>query len=508
MTAAGARACSRPSMRRQNHTLTLTAKNGADLFTFQGGVQYIPYQAYPDQYMDMVSNRAYFFNTSYLAHFDWGSLDAGAFYMRTRHEMGFLTDKLPGDMPMNTDGQDFGYSVKAEIPVSPRDMVRVGNGFVGQTLDDWWPPVAGSTMMGPLTYWNINNGVRDRFGTFAEWERKWTPQWTSLFGVRNDVVWMNTGPVQPYTWDDPIMMGMGGMGMGMSNPDAEAAAAFNAQSHARTDINFDLTALARYQPDATESFEAGYARKTRSPNLYERYAWGTGQMSSDMIGWFGDLNGYVGNLDLKPEVAHTLATTAAWRGGLPNAWEIKVTPYYAYVEDFIDVNHLQTFSNGTVQLQFANHDAQLYGVNVSGKTALWADPDYGQFALTGLIGWVRGERLDGVNLYHMMPLNGQFALTHTLGQWSSAVELQLVEDKFLVDSMRNEPTTPGYALVNLRTRYEWENWRVDLALTNLFDQLYYLPLGGSYYADLVTSDQIRPVPGYGRSFNAALTVKF
>ena len=122
-------------------------------------------------------------------------------------------------------------------------------------------------MMGPLTYWNINNGVRDRFGTFAEWERKWTPQWTSLFGVRNDVVWMNTGPVQPYTWDDPIMMGMGGMGMGMSNPDAEAAAAFNAQSHARTDINFDLTALARYQPDATESFEAGYARKTRSPNL-------------------------------------------------------------------------------------------------------------------------------------------------------------------------------------------------------------------------------------------------
>lgn len=496
-----------------NHTLTLTAKNGADLFTFQGGVQYIPYQAYPNQYMDMVSNRAYFFNTSYLAHFDWGTLDARAFYQHVRHEMGFLADKLPGEMPMNTDGQDFGYSVKAEIPVSPRDLVRVGNGFWGQTLDDWWPPVPGSMMMGPLTYWNINNGVRDRVGTFAEWERKLTPQWTSLFGIRNDVVWMNTGPVQPYNWDDPIMMGMGGMGgMGgmdtMPNPDAPAAAIFNARNHARTDVNFGLTALARYEPDAYEAFEAGYARKARSPNLYERYAWGRGQMSSDMVGWFGDLNGYVGNLDLRPEVAHTASATAAWRGGLPNAWEVKVTPYYTYVEDFIDVNRLQTYANGTAQLQFANHDAQLYGVNVSGKAALWADPDYGQFALTGLIGWVRGERLDGGNLYHMMPLNGQFAFTHALGGWSSAVELQLVEDKFLVDLRRNEPTTPGYALVNLRTRYEWENWRVDLAVTNLFDQLYYLPLGGTYYADLVASDELRPVPGYGRSFNAALTVKF
>lgn len=498
-----------------NQTLTLNVTNGRDLFTLQGGVQVIPYQAYVNQYMDMVGNTAYFLNARSLTHYDWGTLDIRGFYQHTHHEMGFLQDKQPGDMPMKTDGQDFGYSVKAELPVSPRDRVLVGNEFHGQTLDDWWPPVTGSMMMGPLTYWNINGGMRDRVGTFAEWEHKWSPEWGTLFGIRNDVVWMNTGPVQPYNWDNPIMMGgmaMGGMGMGMpmamANPDADAAKLFNARNRARTDVNFDLTALTRYDPDPGESFELGYARKTRSPSLYERYAWGVGQMASDMNGWFGDLNGYTGNLDLKPEVAHTVSGTATWRTGPQNEWQVKVTPYYAYVENFIDVDRLTTWPNGTALLQFANHDAQLYGVNVSGQAPLWTDADYGRFGVTGLLGWVRGERLDGGDLYHMMPLNGQIALTHTLGKWSSAVELQLVDDKDLVDERRNEPTTPAYALVNLRTQYEWENFRLNLSVENLFDKLYYLPLGGAYYAALNTTGDIAPVPGVGRSFNAALSVRF
>ena len=31
-----------------------------------------------------------------------------------------------------------------------------------------------------------------------------------------------------------------------------------------------------------------------------------------MIGWFGDGNGYVGNLNLKPETAHTISVTGQW----------------------------------------------------------------------------------------------------------------------------------------------------------------------------------------------------
>ena len=49
------------------------------------------------------------------------------------------------------------------------------------------------------TFWNINSGQRYDLGTFAEWEKKWDPQWTTLLGVRNDAVWMNTGNVQGYS---------------------------------------------------------------------------------------------------------------------------------------------------------------------------------------------------------------------------------------------------------------------------------------------------------------------
>jgi len=51
------------------------------------------------------------------------------------------------------------------------------------------------------------------------------------------------------------------------------AVAFNARDRYRLDNNFDATALARYEPGSNTTFEFGYARKTRSPSIYERYLW-------------------------------------------------------------------------------------------------------------------------------------------------------------------------------------------------------------------------------------------
>jgi iron complex outermembrane recepter protein len=129
-----------------------------------------------------------------------------------------------------------------------------------------------------------------------------------------------------------------------------------------------------------------------------------------------------------------------------------------------------------------------------------------------VVGYVNGENLDtGDNLYHMMPFNTRVTLQHRLGAWSSAIELVAVNRKSEVNELRVEPTTPGYALVNLRTSYEWQNMRFDLGVDNVFDQLYYPPLGGVDYADYTAemlSGRIGPVPGMGRSFNAGVTVKF
>lgn len=493
----------------ENHSATFAYQNDGHLFTLKGGYQNIPYQGFVNQRMDMTANRAYSVDAGYKGAFEWGKLEAKAYWHHTAHEMGFLYDKQPANMPMNTTGTDYGYSIKADIPLDAANLLRVGNEFHGYHLNDWWPPILGSSMMGPGTYWNINNGQRDRVGTFAEWEAKWTPQWTTLLGVRNDVVWMDTGDARAYDLRDPIPMGM----MSMSNPNATFANIFNARGHARTDVNFDMTALVRYKADEMSSYELGYSRKTRSPNLYERYAFGVSGMASSMNGWFGDSNGYVGNLDLKPEVAHTVSFTAAWRDPVNNDWEAKATPYFSYVENYIDADRIGGFtdSNGNwfPILQFRNHKAQLYGFDVSGRTKLFETPDVGRFTLSGVIGYVYGENLDrGDGLYHIMPLNARFALEHKLGGWTNAVELQLVDSKTHVSTARNELKTPSYALVNLRSSYEWDIFRIDLGITNVADVRYYSPLGGFDYADYKKTSVFGAVAGPGRSFYAGLTVKF
>jgi iron complex outermembrane receptor protein len=503
----------------ENHSATIAYQNDGHLFTLRGGYQNIPYQAFPNQRMDMTGNRSYSVEAGYKGAFEWGSVDANAFWRHTAHKMGFLFDKLPANMPMNTSGTDYGYSIKAEIPLSASDVLRLGNEFHGAHLNDWWPPIPGSMMMGPFTYWNIRDGQRDRVGSYAEWEARWSPQWSSLIGVRNDTVWTNAGNVQAYDPRNPIPMGMGGgmgggMMMGMANPDATAAALFNSRDRSRTDVNFDLTALLRYAPDQDSAFELGYSRKTRSPNLYERYAWGVGSMAAAMIGWFGDANGYIGNPDLKPEVAHTVSFTGVLRN---EDGEVKVTPFFSYVENFIDADPLSAFrgTNGAGYawlfpiLQFRNHKAQLVGVDASGRLNLWDSPDFGRFAATAVLSYVHGTNLDrNDGLYHIMPLNGKVALEHRLGGWSNVVEVQLVDAKSNYSAARLEWRTPGYALLNLRSSYEWEMFRFDVGIENVTDKLYYSPLGGFAYADFKAGAAPGPVPGRGRSYYAGVTLKF
>ena len=69
-----------------------------------------------------------------------------------------------------------------------------------------------------------------------------------------------------------------------------------------------------------------------------------------------------------------------------------------------------------------------------------------------------------------------------------------------METLRWEPTTPAYALVNLRTSYTWENWRLDFSVENLFDRSYYLPLGGTDYVSSWYAPMVTPIPvaGMGR----------
>jgi len=483
----------------RNHQLTLGVRNGADTLVIKAGKQSIPYQGFVNQYMDMVGNDTDYLNADFQGGYNWGKLDARIYWQDTKHEMGFFTSEKPGTMPMNTHGRDRGYDLHAELPLLQQNTLRIGNEYHSFRLDDQWPAVAGSTMMGPNTYLNINDGKRDRFSLFAEVESTLDAQWTTLVGVRNDRVKTDTGTVQSY-----------GCGM-MCSADTTAAAAFNALDRARSDSNIDLTATARYVPDSASSYEFGFSRKTRSPNLYERYSWGAGQMAMDMIGWFGDGNGYVGNPDLKPEVANTLSATAKLNDVANEAWAITATPYYTEVKNYIGANQIGTFANGTSKLQFANFDARIYGVDLSGRSALW-DNNTGAGIIEGVLGWTRGKRQDdGASLYHIMPLNVRISVEQAVHDWTNSVELQMVARKTHVDVSRNEPATAGYSLVNLHSVYEMKNVRIDLGVTNLFDRYYALPLGGVNIAEWKAGGNVGlpiAVADAGRSINVGASIKF
>ena len=488
-----------------NQAIVLAARGQGQQLTLRAGVQHIPYQGFPNQYMDMTDNHGQFANLAYQGTLGWGMLEARAYWQQTDHEMGFFSSERPGTMPMLTHGRNTGYALKASVPLAAGEL-RLGQELHAFRLDDYWPAVPGSMMMGPRTYLNINGGKRDRAVLFGELASRLDARWSTVVGLRAESVRMDTGPVQSY-----------GTGM-MNMADSAAAAAFNARSHKQRDTNLEAAAQASFVPDAASSYEFALARKVRSPNLYERYSWGRGTMAMTMTNWFGDGNGYVGNIDLKPETAYTAAFTADWHGGEEgqDGWFVRLNPYYSRVNDYIDVNllapfhpYMQMAASGNL-LQFANHDAKLYGLNLSWQLPLSASMRWGRLGASGTAAYTRGKRQDGGDLYRMMPLNGLFALEHRFGAWSNRLELKAVAAKNTVDARRLELGTGGYALVNLRSNVALgKQASVSLGVSNLFNRAYADPLGGVYLSRLATQGgALQPLPAEGRSFDLGLQLQF
>ncbi|MFZ1246107.1 MAG: TonB-dependent receptor [Azonexus sp.] len=498
----------------ENHQLAMAYRLDNHLLDLKLGYQHIPYQGFPNQHMDMTNNESKQVNFGYTGKFNWGKLEGRVYHEGTQHEMNFMEDKLywygparnVAGMPMNTEGKNTGLALKADIIGSDRDLFRIGSEYQHYRLSDWWAPVANSPMMSPNTFWNINNGQRDRFDLFGEWEAAWSAQWMSLIGVRSSTVMMDTGTVQGYNA-------------------SYNTSAFNGAERSRTDHNIDLSALARFTPNSRQTYEGGYSRKTRSPSLYERYTWSTNGMAMTMNNWVNDGNGYVGNLDLKPEVAHTLSVSADWHDADKALWNVKITPYYSLVNNYIDAKCLAAScpSNQYNYLTLVNQDAYLYGLDLSGFAELGSVRGVGSFTAKGIVAYVRGKNRDtGDNLYNIMPLNARLTLEHRLGNWTNTIEEQLVSAKDDVSRTRSEISTSGYSLLNLRSSYEWKNVRIDIGLDNALDKQYALPLGGAYIGQGLTmsigasstwSGTTRPpygyaVPGMGRSLFAGVTIKF
>lgn len=486
-----------------DHVFLLAARHGSDLFTLQAGFHHTPYEGFVGAQMDMIRNLAESANLHWRHTMAKGQIEARGFWQAESHNMNIGHDKsqmmMSMYMPMNTHGVDVGYSLRYESEISSGQTLRVGNELHRFTLNDAWPPVAGTApYMGPNTFININNGHRTRLGSFAELASKWNSHWSTLMGLRNDTVWTSAGEVQGYS--------------SMYQTDADN---FNAANRAHTDPDFDATLLARYDAGSQATIEFGFARKQRAPNLYERYAWSYNWMASGMIGWFNDGNYYVGNTALKPEAGNSMMGTLILRHGGERPAELKVAPYFNYITDYIDVNQVATNNFGSMsnfaQLQFANHAARTYGGDLSATATLWSN-EYGKGSVHLLGGWVHGDQLDNhTPLYQMMPLNARLSLSEELRGFEASAELVAVDRKNNVDPNRFEQQTPGYALFNLSAGYHRGFLSFSAAGENLVNRLYELPLGGVNFDDFMAGGwmgSIAPLTGRGRSGSVRLTARF
>jgi len=487
------------ALRLQGHTLQLEQSR-----------QTVDFEGFPNQRMDMTSNDNRLLNVHYAGQFTWGDLEARFTYQSTRHTMDMGPDRyLYGTgMPMDTRAKTRGALLKGSFALSERDTLRAGLEWQYYTLFDWWPPVGGS--MGPNAFWNVDFGERRKIDAFAEWEARWSERWVSQVGLRSDNVWTNAGPVQGYD-------------NGLAGTWGDDAAAFNAKGRVRSDHNWDLTALGRYTPSPTQSYEGGYARKSRSPNLYQRYPWATNAMAALMNNFVGDGNGYVGNVDLAPEVAQTVSLSGVWHDDGQGRWRLKATGHYTHVHDYIDARRCAlgqcnaasaSAPTGFLTLQYVNQAARLYGLDLSGRLLLVEASGFGSLTASSTLNYVRGDNLTtGDHLYGLMPPNLNVGLAHRLGVWTTSAEALVVGPKDRVSRVRNEVETPAYLLLNLHSSLEWKHLRLDVDVENLFDRFYANPLGGAYVGQgpSMTSNGIAwgvLVPGKGRSFNVALNLFF
>lgn len=503
------------AFRVQNHKLGAAWRTGMHLLEADFNWQNLPFQGFPNQRMDMTANRASVAGLRYRGQFSWGDLKARVWHQRIRHSMDMGEDRYSygTGMPMRTSASTDGATLQASLMRSERETIRLGLEALFYRLYDWWPPVSSSGAMGPNNFWNIDAGHRDRLGAFAEWERHWGDRWTTVLGLRHTHVTTSTAPVQGYsglpTWSDD-------------------AAAFNARHHKKNDGHWDLSAMASYEPAKGRRYEAGVARKTRSPSLYERYPWSTNTMAAGMNNFLGDGNGYLGNPDLKPEVAHTLSGSATWSDAVdPQHWSVTASAHYTRISDYVDAERCPatqcrsgntTATDEFVLLRYVNQDARILGVDVWGNWRFAQLREHGSLSMTGKLAWLHGRNQDtGSGLYNTMPANLRLGLENQRalgnGQLTTTLEWEGMQAKKRLSSVRNEIRTHGYALLNLRARYEVGALGVDLGVDNLLNRGYSLPLGGAYVGQassmmLNTVPWGTAVPGHGRSIYLGFNYKF
>lgn len=463
------------------HDLTLAGKTGNGMLRLDLGRHESHNAGTPALPMDMIKDEANKAALSYNGQYAFGEVGAKIY----RHEITHLMDNyslrdLSSGMLAPATSNDTGYQVNATLPRGS-NTYRMGMEYLNNDFDSY----AQSSTLAPASLKDIiRNGKRSRMGVFGEWEANMGEQWQTLLGLRSDMVSSNADAITH-------------LGMAPPAPVTADAAAFNAGNRDITDRDYDVVAQARYRASDSRDYEIAVARKTRSPNLVERYIWSPTNASAGMA----DNRSYMGNLELKPEVSSQISIGANWHA---EGWNIKPGLFYNRVSDYIQ-GVAGLYAANPAVLKYSNINAELYGMDGS-----WQYRASDDLKLGGTVSYVRGMRTDvSDNLYRIAPLRASINGEYATRKWMHRAEWLVAASQDKVSAFNAETETGGYAIVNLRTRYQVQkNFNVSAGLENLFDRYYADHLGG---INRVAGSDVavgQHIPGAGRFGYVAMDYTF
>lgn len=344
---------------------------------------------------------------------------------------------------------------------------------------------------------NFNRYKENRYGGFVQWNGDIMPDTTVEAGVRYDNIRTNIDDANAsFVFPPPVFI---------------LANAFNAADRKVVDHNFDAVVRGIHTLSEGVKLRAGFARKQRTPDYVERYAWLPISVSSGLT----DGNNYLGDVNLKAEKSYAFDVGADVEVG---SFYWRPSLYYRTVDNYIQgvpfddtpgqINSPQegvsNVNGDPTPLRFANVNAELYGF----------DADFG-FTITeswrvdGVASYVRGKRRDtNDNLYRIAPPRLSATLTYQQNRWSAGVQTTAIADQNKVSAANSEPASNGAVIFNLLADVELnENVTVSAGLENVFNNFYIEHLAGVNRAgggDVAIGDQL---PASGRGIYVQLNFK-
>ncbi len=444
----------------------------------------------PSLPMDIMSVRGGILSADYSVQLGAGrSLETSYYYQDMRHWMNNFQLRPNGALASQfrqaqTEVDGGGLSAVYKMQASGGEL------SIGLEGDESNHETYISDPTSPFFVDNFNGVERDRYSVFTEWDGAIGEGLNLEAGLRYTRIDMDAGDVD--------IIG------GAPLPARNLRDAFNASDRSESDDNWDVSLVATQQMSNELSVEVGFARKTRSASYQERYLW----LPLEATSGLADGRLYIGDINLDPEVAYQFELGAEFASGnlyfAPRAFYHRINDYIqgeASTNGF--ANMVSMANSGQGALQFANVDAELYGMDVE-----WGYELGSNLRLDGTVSYVRGKRRDGGdNLYRIAPLNTRAQLTFEQDNWSVATEVEAYSAQNDVAAYNAEQKTGGYGLLHVRAELQPAlGFNVGLGVENILDKNYAdhtSAINRAAGSDVAVGDK---VPGQGR--NVYLTASY